>query len=77
MMGFGMHSFWGFTYMFLFWGLIVIGIIYLVRNLNNNKDGRGNDNGQRDNAIQIARTRYARGEISKEEFKEILDDLND
>lgn len=54
--------------MFVFWagviGLVVWGIAKLTRHSHN-------DNG----ALAIARERYARGEISKEEFDRIKKDL--
>ena len=85
MRGFG----WGMSgsswiIMILFWGLIILGIIYLLRNMNNNNDKSHNYNNdkshnysdrQDDNAVNIAKKRYAKGEISKEELDEILDDL--
>ncbi len=78
-MGYGMHSFGGIIMMILFWALIIIGIVYLVRNLtNNNKNDNYNNRDKRsqaDNAVNIARERYARGEITKEELNEILDNL--
>ena len=55
--------------MFIFWagviGLVVWGIAKLTRHSHN-------DNG----ALAIARERYARGEISKEEFDRIKKDLS-
>ncbi len=77
--GYGIHSFGGIIMMILFWALIIIGIVYLVRNLTNNYSRNNNDN-RRDNkqdnsAVNIARERYARGEITKEELNEILDNL--
>ncbi|MTI61818.1 MAG: SHOCT domain-containing protein [Firmicutes bacterium] len=78
-MGYGMHSIGGVIMMILFWALIIIGIVYLVRNLtNNNRNDNYNNRANRsqdDNAVNIARERYARGEITKEELNEILDDL--
>lgn len=64
------------VFMILFWALIIMGIVYLLRNFTNNND-KNNNNGSRqeDNAIKIARERYAKGEITKEELDEILDNL--
>lgn len=74
---YGMHSFGGVIMMVLFWALVIIGIVYLVKNINNNSNIKSNNSNRRqeDNAIKIARERYARGEITKEELKEILDNL--
>ncbi len=79
MSGYGMHGLGGGIMMILFWALIILGIVYLVRNLsNNNNNGNNNSNYNRsneDNAINIARERYAKGEISKEEYDRIVKDL--
>lgn len=53
--GYGMNGFLGGILMILFWVLIIIGIVYLVRNLNNNS--KDNNFSQSDNAINIARER--------------------
>jgi putative membrane protein len=82
-MGFGRH--WGMGYgmsgfswvlMILFWALIIFGIVYLIRNLNNHNDkSHYYSDRQDDSAVNIARERYAKGEITKEELNKILDDL--
>ena len=51
--------------MVLFWVLIVIGTYLLIRGFVTS--GRG----ERDRAVAIAKERYARGEITLEEFEEI------
>lgn len=54
----------------LLWLLIIFGIVILVRWLiRNNKEVRGNT------ALELLKERYARGEISKEEFEEKKKDL--
>lgn len=82
MRGFGGGIF-GWIMMFLFAALIVTGIVYLIKNLNKNSNsGRRNDNynqvgyKREDSAKEIARNRYAKGEIDKEELNEILSNLN-
>jgi len=64
---FHMYGF-GFIFMILFWGLIVYGAIMLF----SRKNGDQND---KDSAIKIARERYAKGEITKEQFETIKKDL--
>lgn len=80
--GFG-GSIFGWIMMLLFAGLVVTGIVYLIKNMNKNSDsGRNNSNYRQidykkeDSAREIARQRYAKGEISKEELKEILTNLD-
>ena len=62
MMGFGMMG--GGLFGLLFMGLIV----YLIVSLFNN-NGTFN-NTMRDNPLEILKERYARGEISEEEYEE-------
>ena len=66
-----MDSGWGFGAwltmtlgMLLFWGLIVGGMVWLLRTPHFHGP-------QGSSAIDIARERYARGEISDEEFERI------
>ena len=51
----------------LWWAVVVIGIIGLVRWSLGSRRGRA---GAADAALDILRERYARGEISREEFEE-------
>lgn len=64
MMGFGL----------IFTVLIVIAFIYLL-----NERGQGNlfsTSSKDKSALDIAKERYVRGEMSKEEFEQIRNDLN-
>lgn len=49
---------------------VAVGIIYLVRGI-----GRGGWTGRGESALDILQKRYARGEISKEEFEEMKRNL--
>ncbi len=66
----GMHYMWGATgigmmlMMILFWGLIIVGLVFGIRWLV--AEGRES---RSDTALDILRQRYARGDISKEEFE--------
>ena len=67
--GFGAGGF----FMILWWVLIVIGIVVLVKWLNHphGTDERGSGN----KALDILKERYARGEIDEQEFKKRKQDL--
>lgn len=54
--------------MIIFWGGIIALIIWAIRQSSEGRGGGGN-------AVEIARGRYARGEISREEFDQIRRDL--
>lgn len=75
--GWGMHPMmwgaWGFGMMLmmvLFWALLIVGVVFLVRwLLGQSKESRT------DSALEILRQRYARGEINKDEFESKKRDL--
>jgi len=56
--------------MLVFWGLVIAGIVVGIRWLM-----RSAPAGPRDGALEILRERYARGEISREEFETKRRDL--
>jgi len=77
MMGPGMmggFSWWWFMpiFMILFWGLVIWGIVALVRGPSGS---RGSDSSTADSALEVLKRRYARGEINKEEYEEKKKDL--
>ena len=63
----------GFVFMILFWLLIVLGIVALIRWLQSQS---GRDQGSRDKtALEIVRERYARSEIDRNEYEQKKRDL--
>lgn len=59
--------------MVLFWGAIIVGGIFLLRRLMHG--GRCCSGASADAALETLRMRYAKGEISKEEFEQMKKDL--
>jgi putative membrane protein len=57
--------------MLVFWGLVIAGLVLGVRWLA----GQGHPT-RRDEALEILRQRYARGDIDKQEFETRKRDLN-
>jgi putative membrane protein len=70
MNGWGM-GFGGGIFMILFWILVVLGIVYLVKLLM----GGSKNEKESETALDILKKRYARGEISREEFDEKKKDI--
>jgi putative membrane protein len=62
----------GMAHMLLFWVLVILGIVAVTRWL---AGGPGSDRPAR--AIDILKARYARGEITKEQFEAMKRDLGE
>lgn len=69
--GWGMGSGLGWFLMILFWVLVILGIVYLVKAIT----GSARKGEKEESALDILKKRYARGEINKEEFEKMKDDL--
>lgn len=63
----------GMVHMLLFWVLVILGILALARWLAGGP--RADDGPAR--AIEILKARYARGEISKEQFEQMKRDIGE
>ncbi len=62
--------------MLIFWALVIAAIVWIVRAVSRPGTGGGREYAPgRDNALAILRERYARGEISKEEYDRMRQDL--
>ena len=77
MMGgfFGGWSILGMILMFVFWALIITGIILLIVWIVRRASYPGRDLSRTDKAMEILKERYARGEINKEDFERMKKDI--
>ncbi len=68
----------GWIFVVLFWALVIAGIVFLVKWLWHGKCmGMGMGMGMTGkSATDILKERYAKGEISKEEFEKMKKDLS-
>ncbi|MBP1763685.1 MAG: hypothetical protein H6Q65_743 [Firmicutes bacterium] len=76
-MGYGMMDggwFLGGMFMLLFWVVLILGVFYLVRMLI--AQAKPSASKTEDTALEILQKRYARGEISHEEFEKMKKNLS-
>ncbi len=69
--GWGMGSGW--IFMVLFWALVILGVMYLLKLVSGGTKSKKQE--EEDTALDILKKRYARGEISTEEFDEKKKDI--
>ena len=67
-------SWFGMIWMVLFWAVIVVLVAWGVRKLTGREASEPSVTSRLD-SLEIAKRRYARGEISKDEFEQIKRDL--
>ena len=70
--GMGWWMLFGSVWFVLFWGLIIWAVASLVSRLGGGQASQGS---REESPLDIAKRRYARGEISKEEYDRLRADL--
>jgi putative membrane protein len=70
-MGWGWIGF-GVVHMLLFWVLVILGIVALMRALSG---GPRNEGERPAHAMEILKARYAKGEITREQFEQMKRDI--
>ncbi len=75
MMGGWAMGWFGMIFMVAFWVLVIVGLVFLIRWLIQTTKGERDAGPSSSRAIDILKERYARGEISSEEFEKIKRDL--
>lgn len=79
------HGIWGWGWMIFgsllmvfFWGGLIALVVLAVRGLTGGSQRQRSDRAEAapsGNALDIVQIRYAKGEITREEFEQIRDDL--
>jgi putative membrane protein len=69
---FGMHTFSGGPLMFLFWGVVIGGVVLLIASLAQ-RDETPASSGE--SPLDILKRRYASGEIDRDEFERVKESL--
>jgi len=64
--GFGWAPGFGWIFILLFWSLVIVGIIGIVKGLSGSSQNTNNQ--ETKTALDILKERYARGEIEQEKF---------
>ena len=77
MMGSGMMGGFGWMVIMPVLGIIVLGLIIwaVVVAVRGSSESRSSDSSKVDSALEVLKRRYARGEITKEEYQEKKKDL--
>lgn len=68
---FGLHG----VGMLLFWGLIVLAVVALVRATVRGSDGGAGNGRREDTALAVVRERYASGDLTREQFQSLRETL--
>lgn len=75
MMGYWGMGWFGGIFFFIFWILIIVGMVFLIKWLIHMGKGHSAERSSGSRALEILRERYAKGEIEKDEFEEKKKDL--
>ncbi len=65
---------WG-IFMMLFWFVFLVLVAYVILRVLKGHDHRHTDHNHRADPLDIAKERFAKGEITKEEFNELKKEL--
>ena len=64
------YFFHGGGFMWIFWILLIIGIVFIIQNITKGKSSSGSES-----PLEILKKRYARGEIDEDEYERRRNEL--
>jgi putative membrane protein len=77
MMGYGYMSVWGWLWMLLFWGGLIVLVLWLISRLFPTTKPQNNQSDTSLSAQEILDVRYAQGELSREQYQEMKQTLQE
>ena len=76
MMGFGFGmGLWGWLLMILFWLILIVAAVWVVKLLFPASPGTRTNDPQPSSSEDILKMRYARGELTEEQYQQMLQTL--
>lgn len=75
MMGYGYMNMWGWLWMLLFWGGLIVLVIWLISRLFPTTKQQDNRPDKPHSAQEILDVRYARGELTEQEYQRMSQNL--
>lgn len=73
--GHWMNFGFGGGFMWIIWILLLVAVIWVIKAAVSSGDGTGGRGDRPETALDILKARFARGEISAEEYKRMRDEL--
>ena len=70
--GWGWMAGFGWIFMILFWGLIILGVVALARSLRSTGDPTKREDRR---SLDLLKERYARGEIARDQYTQMRREL--
>ena len=77
MMGYGYMSMWGWVWMLLFWGGLIVLVLWLISRLFPTAKPQNNQSDASLSAQEILDVRYAQGDLSREQYQEMKQTLQE
>ena len=74
--GMGWWMLFGSIWFVIFWGLIIWAAVTLFSKLGGGQSAQSGPSSREESPLDIVKRRYARGEISKEEYDRLRSDLS-